>query len=279
MALTRADLGEPIAVGRTSEILAAPDRPDRVIKLFLPGTPQEDVTAEVRGTAVAATASLTPVACHDTVTVDDRIGLVLDRLDGESLTRIVERNPLRLHSSARTLARLQARMHEVAAPELPEVRAVVLAALDGSPLAFLTAAERQQAGRAIEALPAGDRLLHLDYHPENVFTTPDGGYAIIDWQTALRGAPAADAALSNLIFTEGEAWPGTPFLKRVLLAVSRREYARVWRAEYQQLTGLTAAELARWRLPALVIRLSWDIDSERERLRAALRDELARPPR
>lgn len=273
-----AELGEPMAVGRTSEVFAVPGSDDLVLKLFLAGTPEDDIVAEVRGTAVAAAAGLTPVSCHETVVVGDRTGLLLDRLDGESLTRIVERNPLRLHQSARTLAGLQAGMHDVPAPDLPEVRSVVLAALERAPFAFLDPAGRDRVRRAVAALPDGDRLLHLDYHPENVFTTPAGGYAIIDWQTALRGAPAADAALSNLIFTEGEAWPGTPFLKRVLLAVSRREYARVWRKEYRRRTGLSAEEMDRWRLPALVIRLSWDIDSERQRLRAALRDTLAGLP-
>lgn len=269
------ELGTPIAVGRTSEVFAVPGSDNLVLKLFLAGTPDDEVTAEVRGTAVAADAGLTPVACHETVVIADRTGLVLDRLDGEPLTRTVEKNPLRLHQSARTLARLQARMHEVAAPDLPEVRSVVIEALAQPPLAFLSQSQREQARALVEALPDGDRLLHLDYHPENVFTAPGDSYAIIDWQTALRGHPAADAALSNLIFTAGEAWPGTPFVKRVMLAAFRREYARVWRNEYQKRTGLSDEELDRWRLPALVIRLSWDIQSERTRLQAAVREHLA----
>lgn len=268
------DLGAPIATGRTSEIFAVPGRDDRVLKLFLAGVPREDAEAEAERTMVASDAGLTPVRCHRVAMVDDRAGLELDRIDGISLTKVGERNPLRIRETARTLADLQVAMHEVAAPSLPDVRAVVLGILEQSPLAFLSTEERAEARRLVEALPEGDRLLHLDFHPENVFTVP-GGYAVIDWQTAVRGVPAADVAASFFLLKDAELWPGTPAVKKVLFGFIRRAYFAAYWQQYQRRTGISDAEVERWRLPALVLRLGWDIDSEREQLRGGVRDVLA----
>lgn len=267
--------GELLATGRTSEILALPDRPGRVLKLFLPGVPDAEAEAESVRTAVAADAGLTTVRCHGVTRVDGRSGLVLDRLDGISLTRVGERNPLRIRQTARTLARLQARMHAVAAPTLPDVRDVVRGLLDSPPLAFLSPADRERARRLVADLPEGDRLLHLDFHPENVFVTPAGDHAIIDWQTALRGAPAADVAASVFLLKDAELWPGTPAVKKALFGVVRRTYFAAYIDEYRRRTGITDAEIARWRLPALVLRLGWDIAGEREGLRRAVGAALA----
>ena len=42
---------------------------------------------------------------------------------------------------------------------------------------------------------------------------------------------------------------------------------------------LADAEIAKWRLPALVLRLGWDIASEREQLRTGVREALAQASR
>ncbi|MEV0491341.1 phosphotransferase [Streptomyces atratus] len=47
----------------------------------------------------------------------------------------------------------------------------------------------------------GDRILHLDLHPDNVMLTPDGP-VVIDWWTAAEGPPALDRAMSSLILAQ-----------------------------------------------------------------------------
>ena len=59
----------------------------------------------------------------------------------------------------------------------------------------------------LHALPArlsadpGDRILHLDLHPENVVLSSRGA-VVIDWANAAEGPPDLDVALSALIFAE-----------------------------------------------------------------------------
>ncbi|MFJ8882621.1 phosphotransferase [Streptomyces sp. NPDC102402] len=47
----------------------------------------------------------------------------------------------------------------------------------------------------------GDRILHLDLHPENVILTPEGAM-VIDWLTAAEGPPALDRAMTALILAQ-----------------------------------------------------------------------------
>jgi hypothetical protein len=47
----------------------------------------------------------------------------------------------------------------------------------------------------------GDRVLHLDLHPDNVILTA-GGPVLIDWRNAVDGPPDLDVALTALIMAE-----------------------------------------------------------------------------
>ncbi|MEU7579985.1 aminoglycoside phosphotransferase family protein [Streptomyces sp. NPDC041068] len=47
----------------------------------------------------------------------------------------------------------------------------------------------------------GDRILHLDLHPDNVMLTPQGP-VVIDWSTAAEGPPELDWAMSTLILAQ-----------------------------------------------------------------------------
>ena len=55
----------------------------------------------------------------------------------------------------------------------------------------------------------GDRILHLDLHPENVLLTRRGP-VVIDWATAAEGPPGLDRAMSSLILAQVALDPSFP---------------------------------------------------------------------
>lgn len=69
--------------------------------------------------------------------------------------------------------------------------------------------------RELHAIPPrlsqdpGDRILHLDLHPENVILAP-GGAMVIDWLTASEGPPAVDRAMTSLILAQVALDPTFP---------------------------------------------------------------------
>ena len=89
-------LGTKIAEGREAEVFAGPD--DSVVKVFRPGfSGHLGEAAALRALAGTGVAPL----LLDTIDVDGRVALVLQRLDGIDMLALVPRKP-----SSRMLAAL-----------------------------------------------------------------------------------------------------------------------------------------------------------------------------
>jgi len=102
--------------------------------------------------------------------------IVMDRVDGPTLLEDLERRPWRLVAHARLLARLQARVNAVVAPEWFPARS---------------------------ELPEGRQVAHLDLHPMNVMLSEEGP-VIIDWTNTAATAAGVDASLSFVLMSTFE---------------------------------------------------------------------------
>jgi aminoglycoside phosphotransferase (APT) family kinase protein len=120
---------------------------------------------EARVMAHAAAHGFPVPTVHDHTDSD----LVMDRVDGPSMLTDVGRRPWRFRPDLLLLVGL----HEQLA---------AIPAVDG----------------LAAPLGEGDRLLHLDLHPDNVLLGRDGP-VVIDWTNAARGPAGADAAYTWVI--------------------------------------------------------------------------------
>lgn len=107
----------------------------------------------------------------------------------------LRRRPWRLRGHAALLARLHGALHEIDAPP------------------------------GLAALGSGNRLLHLDLHPDNVMLSR-AGPVVIDWTNARVGDPAVDVALSWVILATSGGRGGRLFLRSFLPHFQRVELAR-----------------------------------------------------
>jgi aminoglycoside phosphotransferase (APT) family kinase protein len=112
--------------------------------------------------------------------------LVLEFVDGPTMLAELGRRPWRLARHARTLAALHARVHEIPYE--------------------------------------GERLLHLDLHPDNVLLSSRGP-VVIDWTNARAGDPAVDVALTWVICATAGS-PGAALFTRCFLRHVDRDAAR-----------------------------------------------------
>jgi aminoglycoside phosphotransferase (APT) family kinase protein len=112
-------------------------------------------------------------------------GLVLERIEGPTMLAEMRRRPWRIGRHVVTLVDLQRRLHRIDAP--PELR------------------------------PAGDgaKLIHLDFHPDNVLLSP-AGPMVIDWTNARRGDPSLDVAMTWVIAATSGGPLGRWMLRRYL---------------------------------------------------------------
>ncbi len=260
-----------IAEGREAEIFEYDD--GRVLRLYRKGRSLEDANVQAAILQAATDAGVRVPAVHGVETVDGRAGIVLERVDGDDLFEIIARSPWRIFSLSGLTARLQANMHEQAAPAaLPPVRESYrrAASNSGAPGEFIDAALK-----SLDRLPDGDRLLHGDFHPGNIMLG-DQGPVIIDWTNAMRGSPEAGFARSMLILRLGAPPSNLPLLIRFFALFARSLMIRTYNRTYRKHIAVDEDLFRAWQLPAAVARIGDNIAEEREKLDKHIRELIAR---
>jgi Ser/Thr protein kinase RdoA (MazF antagonist) len=268
--LSLADLGRPIAVGRTAEVFAVGD--DQVLKVLLPEFPSgmADHEAAVAG-LVAAVYPFAP-RLVGRITVAGRPGLVYERIDGPTMDSYVRSHLGQVSELGRTLGELHATMHAVDGTGLEEQFEALRAAIDeASPELWPDA--REAALRRLEQLPHGTSVCHGDMHPGNVILGRSRA-VIIDWGNARRGNSVADVARSVYLMVDTPMHE--PRRLNPLVSAFRRRFVAAYLARYRELRPVGPSELRAWRLPILAARMAEGIDEERASLRAAITRELER---
>lgn len=196
---------------------------------------------------------------HDVVTVGDRPGLVMDRIEGEDLLAALQRRPLRVLTAARVLAEVHGDIHDCAAPpQLPDLNDELgerIRAADPLPADL-----KDLALRVLDRLPRGDRLCHGDFHLGNILGSWSAPVTI-DWGYASRGEPIADVARTELLHRVGALPPGTPRVFRALTRIGRQLLAERYLNVYQQRRQLDGS-IERWRFVHAAARLNEPIPDE-----------------
>jgi aminoglycoside phosphotransferase (APT) family kinase protein len=253
---------ELIGEGREAEIFAWDD--DTVLRLLRPGFDPARVQGEAEAMRAAAAGGVAVPRVCDTITVDGRAGLVMDRVDGPDLITLMGRRPWTIPRAARIVGTAQARMHEVVAPpDLDDLRSHARFKIEATTGLPTELAELALA--TLDTLPDGDRLCHGDVHPGNVLLGSRGP-AVIDWTNATRGDPAGDVARTRLMLQLGAVQEYMPALIRRLSAFGRGGFFRLYVRAYARARPVDAELVARWEIVRAADRLLEGIEPERPAL-------------
>lgn len=258
---------ERVAQGREAEIFAWDE--GRVLRLLRGQGGPERVAAEVAAMTAVAGAGVVAPAVYEVVSVEGRPGIVMERVDGPDLFKVLERKVWTLRAIARQTARLHANLNLIEAPAmLPSTHERLRHRAVRTP--GIVPADVLERGLAVlETLPEGDRLCHGDFHPGNVLLRGEEP-VVIDWPNATRGDPVADFARTALLLRIGALPPGTPPHLRVLAAVVRKMFGRAYEAEYRRLARHDLSGFDDWLAVCVMDRLTNDIPGEREALLSLL---------
>ena len=204
--------GKPIAEGRTAEIFAWEN--GCILKLLRPGFPPGLIEQEERITSAIVQAGIAAPKTGGLVVVNGRPGILYERIDGPSLSGLMQQRPFRLRQHAELLARLHIALHTHTIAGLP--RQKVILASQVMEAEVLPVQVRNSVLRLLGRLPDGDILCHNDFHPLNVLIGP-GGPVIIDWESASLGNSYADVARTSLTVALGRPAGGFPnyWMKKV----------------------------------------------------------------
>jgi hypothetical protein len=217
---------ELLASGRTAEVFAW--GPGRVLKLDRPEWSGMS-TFEASMLAILDAAGGLPLARpHETLTVDNRTGVVLDRIDGPMLGDVIAAaGDDELGALAAQFVELHSALNERVLDRLPDL---VTGLADGVKVSGLPQPLVDELLGLLDRLDDGRRALcHFDLHADNVIVGTDG-WVVIDWITASSGPPVADFARTLVLDPPDSRTPRGRFMEivgRDGLAARRLDRANV----------------------------------------------------
>ena len=168
------------------------------VKLYREGYPKRNVFSEAYMMANLELVSFPGPKIYETLLVNGRYGLRMDRVKGEILLEAL-RDPARCEDTLDALVDLQSRLQRYDKvgwlPDLKQRFHDDLVLNDR-----LAPDLKRNLLRILVGLPDGQALCHCDFHAGNVFF--DGTkYTVIDLLQVCRGNPAADAACSYTAYS------------------------------------------------------------------------------
>lgn len=228
---------------------------------------------EAAGSRAAIAGGVRVPAIYETLAVDGRPGMVVERIDGRDLLAEIAAKPWRVWSIGKACGTLHARLNSVAAgTELAELRERLAEQIRRSSLVPERYAEH--ALRELEALPEGEWLCHGDFHPGNVMRAGDE-LVVIDWPNATRGDYHADFARSTLMLRLGDPPPEAAWLIRFGAKFARGLLLRSYEGAYQKATRVDPVLHRRWELVRAIHRLQEGIKSEREKVLRLIEERMS----
>lgn len=252
---------EKLGAGREAELFLWPH--GGVVKLFR--TPGDAAAAQREAACLAllrASGAAVP-RLLGTVTIEQRPGVVMERLVGPDQLQLIVSRPWTMWKVAESLARLHAQLHAGVAPErLPSLKATLRQEIAQS--GSVPPDVRARALAELDRLADGVAVCHWDFHPGNVIETA-AGPRVIDWGAVHRGQALADVA-RTLILIGGGAPPDMPPLVRKLIAIARAVVSRRYLREYSRLRPFDPDALQAWLPVVAAARLAEGIPEERDYL-------------
>lgn len=243
----------------------------RVLKLFFPDYPRTDAEKEFKNTQIASACGCTSTKIYEMVEKDGRVGFIMDFIDGISQNDMPTKNPFYLFKGGKDLARCHALVHSKQSHDLDDIRAEAVKMIESEPFAIFTEEERSKMKNYVMSLPEDDTIIHLDFHTGNVLVNKAGECFVIDWMTAARGNRAIEYAMMEFLFKDAELFPGSSKAKLAFYKAVRSMIGKQYYTLYQKLMPLAKEEVDKYRMVALIVRRSWNIEFEKETLASQIR--------
>ena len=175
------------------------DLGDKIVKVFNETKPVSDVFNEALNLARINECGIrSPRALEVTQIEDGGWALVTSKVPGTTLAEKMAAEPARFYEYLEQFVDLQIEIHSFRSPLLPRQRDKYARMINS--LEELNASTRYDLLQRLDGMKLETNVCHGDFNPTNVIVGDDGQLYVCDWAHATQGAPAADAAMTYLLF-------------------------------------------------------------------------------
>lgn len=242
--------GKLIGQGRTAEVFEWEE--GKILKLYRPEMPKAAIEKEYQiSVNISRQLSIVPKV-YDLIEMENRIGIIYERINGTTMMKVIATRPWRVKKEARLLAELHKSLQIKVDFDLPSYKESLKYNI--SRVELLQEDIKTKLYKYIDILKEDSILCHGDFHPDNVLITI-GGPVIIDWMTAVKGNPLADAARTSIMFKLAVV-PDKAFFEKQIINFIRNKFYKEYIKHYIEITGAKLEEIEQWEPPIAAARLT-----------------------
>ncbi|MFW9922571.1 MAG: aminoglycoside phosphotransferase family protein [Candidatus Thorarchaeota archaeon] len=248
-----------IGRGRTADVFEIDET--KVLKLYHKNYPLRIVQYEYNVNKFLQDQLQFIPKVFDLVEYEERPGIVFERIEGITLLEFLMNNPLRLFKVTKNFAKLHTEVHKC--DFIGFMTQIEFLRNDIMRNKLLDEETKKKIVEKLEKLPTRTVLCHRDFHPDNIFKTSKG-LIVIDWPTAVEGAPAGDVARTYFILGHGQPTGKLSLLDKIKVKLFQAITSRQYLKNYLKSSKISRKEIKEWELVTIAGRLSEGIPQEQD---------------
>jgi len=260
---------EPAAIGRGRIATVYSWGRGLAGKVFHADPDDPGVLREAMHTRLAHQCGLPVPAIRDVTVWEGKPVIVMDRIEGGTLTSFLMRESVSASEEGARIAELHHKIHACRAPSgFPDMNDWIewrirrASGLDGD--------EKERLLALLASQEPGNRICHNDFHPDNILRCEGKDY-VIDWCDATCGNPWADVARTVLVFESRSLPPDMPQEAGQAVNAVRDAIGAAYVRRYQELAGVEDLPIRDWRVLIAASRLWLALEGEDEYNRKMVR--------
>lgn len=206
--------GKIIGIGNTATAYEWEE--DKVLKLFYQAYPKEAVEKEFHNAKAISNFKFATPKAYEIISSGDRVGIVYDRVEGESLLDWVMRTG-DAQKCATYMAKLHKEIIQNKITNVPNYKGFLKYNILNAPSA--NSKEQEATLQKLNKLKDGNTLCHGDFHPGNILLS-NGHTVVIDFMNVCRGDFLYDVA-RTVFLVEYTPVPAEVADKKMLLRLKK----------------------------------------------------------
>ncbi len=200
-------------------------------------------------------------AVFEIVNVDNRPGIIMEKTNGITMTKMIQANPFKLFKKAKELGELHYNLNKIDAPEgFINLKQMAMKFVEKS--TFIDSEIKNFVYMILGQLPDGVKLCHGDFHPGNIIIRDSNSY-IIDWCGATSSDPIADVADTYLILKNMPRLPDISFFSYQIMKLAGLLVAKTYFNSYNRHYKIDTNLFSKWLVVRAAERTYYGMSSEK----------------
>ncbi len=234
---------------------------DKILKLYFEiYSTIDQVNCESKIACMVREAGINTPAVFDIIEIDDRKGIVFERVQGKNVSHQLIKEPWNLFYFVQQMAALQHNIHRFSANGLQTQTGRFKDTINIS--SHILGSRIKRILDYVESLPDGNSICHGDLYFNNIIMSGNK-FVPIDWNGAYRGNPLSDVVRSAIMICSPAVPIGIPEEVSVFYSYPKLVAYWVYINEYIKLAKVGYEDIDQWQLPVAAARLKDNIRGEK----------------